>query len=139
MMSVTNDKALLYFFFQAKSSVFESVGHDGGHRKSLIPPVAFEVLPFICYYCISQNHWQKNYKMSGKQCFAWLNFLRLWQVKQDLLGISTKMVLKVDIESGKLYIKKSKDGPEDKYFVHNKSKWPHTCVGIHKQCSSGYK
>lgn len=32
------------------------------------------------------------------------------------------MFLKVDIESGKLYFKKSKDGPEDKYFVHNKSK-----------------
>lgn len=47
------------------------------------------------------------------------------------------MVLKVDIESGKLYIKKSKDGPEDKYFVHNKSKWHYTCVGFHKKCSSG--
>lgn len=32
------------------------------------------------------------------------------------------MSLKVDVESGKLFIKKSKDGPEDKYFVHNKSK-----------------
>uniref|UniRef100_A0A8C6KXA1 phosphatidylinositol-3,4,5-trisphosphate 5-phosphatase n=1 Tax=Nothobranchius furzeri TaxID=105023 RepID=A0A8C6KXA1_NOTFU len=41
-------------------------------------------------------------------------------VKQESLGISTKMVLKVDVESGKLYFKKSKDGPEDKYFVHNK-------------------
>ncbi|XP_034560241.1 phosphatidylinositol 3,4,5-trisphosphate 5-phosphatase 1 [Notolabrus celidotus] len=68
---------------KAKSFVFESVGHEGGHRKSLIPPVVFEV-------------------------------------KQDSLGISTKMFLKVDVESGKLYFKKSKDGPEDKYFVHNK-------------------
>uniref|UniRef100_UPI0037E90BDC phosphatidylinositol 3,4,5-trisphosphate 5-phosphatase 1 n=1 Tax=Semicossyphus pulcher TaxID=241346 RepID=UPI0037E90BDC len=68
---------------KAKSSVFESVGFDGGHRKSLIPPATFEV-------------------------------------KQDSLGISTKMFLKVDVESGKLYFKKSKDGPEDKYFVHNK-------------------
>ncbi|XP_037530930.1 phosphatidylinositol 3,4,5-trisphosphate 5-phosphatase 1 [Nematolebias whitei] len=68
---------------KVKGSVFESVGYEGGHRKSLIPPVAFEV-------------------------------------KQESLGISTKMVLKVDIESGKLYFKKSKDGPEDKYFVHNK-------------------
>ncbi|XP_020487590.1 phosphatidylinositol 3,4,5-trisphosphate 5-phosphatase 1 [Labrus bergylta] len=68
---------------KAKSSVFESVGHDGGHRKSLIPTVTFEV-------------------------------------KQESLGISTKMFLKVDVESGKLYFKKSKDGPEDKYFVHNK-------------------
>uniref|UniRef100_A0A3P9PRC6 phosphatidylinositol-3,4,5-trisphosphate 5-phosphatase n=1 Tax=Poecilia reticulata TaxID=8081 RepID=A0A3P9PRC6_POERE len=68
---------------KAKSSVFEAVGYDGGHRKSLIPIVSFEV-------------------------------------KQELLGISTKMVLKVDVESGKLFFKKSKDGPEDKYFVHNK-------------------
>lgn len=49
-------------------------------------------------------------------------FLFLPQVKQESLGISTKMFLKVDVESGKLYFKKSKDGPEDKYFVHNKSK-----------------
>ncbi|XP_030584033.1 phosphatidylinositol 3,4,5-trisphosphate 5-phosphatase 1 [Archocentrus centrarchus] len=44
----------------------------------------------------------------------------MFEVKQESLGISTKMFLKVDIESGKLYFKKSKDGPEDKYFVHNK-------------------
>ncbi|KAG8003514.1 Phosphatidylinositol 3 [Nibea albiflora] len=69
---------------KAKSSVCESVGYDGGgHRKSLIPLVTFEV-------------------------------------KQESLGISTKMFLKVDVESGKLYFKKSKDGPEDKFFVHNK-------------------
>ncbi|XP_041862783.1 phosphatidylinositol 3,4,5-trisphosphate 5-phosphatase 1 isoform X2 [Melanotaenia boesemani] len=68
---------------KAKSSVFESAGHDGGHRKSLIPVVTFEV-------------------------------------KQESLGISTKMLLKVDVEDGKIYFKKSKDGPEDKYFVHNK-------------------
>ncbi|XP_073332446.1 phosphatidylinositol 3,4,5-trisphosphate 5-phosphatase 1 [Pagrus major] len=68
---------------KAKSSLFESVGYEGGHRKSLIPPVTFEV-------------------------------------KQESLGISTKMFLKVDVESGKLYFKKSKDGTEDKYFVHNK-------------------
>ncbi|KAE8294422.1 Phosphatidylinositol 3,4,5-trisphosphate 5-phosphatase 1 [Larimichthys crocea] len=43
-----------------------------------------------------------------------------FEVKQESLGISTKMFLKVDVESGKLYFKKSKDGPEDKYFVHNK-------------------
>uniref|UniRef100_A0A7N8XG99 phosphatidylinositol-3,4,5-trisphosphate 5-phosphatase n=1 Tax=Mastacembelus armatus TaxID=205130 RepID=A0A7N8XG99_9TELE len=68
---------------QAKSAVFESVGYEGGHRKSLIPMVTFEV-------------------------------------KQESLGISTKMFLKVDVESGKLFFKKSKEGPEDKYFVHNK-------------------
>lgn len=49
-------------------------------------------------------------------------FLCNWQVKQESLGIPTKMSLKVDVESGKLYFKKSKDGPEDKCFVHNKSK-----------------
>ncbi|XP_069006964.1 phosphatidylinositol 3,4,5-trisphosphate 5-phosphatase 1 [Embiotoca jacksoni] len=43
-----------------------------------------------------------------------------FEVKQESLGISTKMFLKVDVESGKLFFKKSKDGPEDKYFVHNK-------------------
>lgn len=32
------------------------------------------------------------------------------------------MFLKVDVESGKLFLKKSKDGPDDKFFVHNKSK-----------------
>ncbi|GAA6102568.1 phosphatidylinositol 3,4,5-trisphosphate 5-phosphatase 1 isoform X1 [Tachysurus ichikawai] len=68
---------------KAKNTVFESAGYDGGHRKSLIPPVIFEV-------------------------------------KSDSLGISNKMFLKVDVESGKVYFKKSKDGPEDKYFVHNK-------------------
>ncbi|KAM9762605.1 phosphatidylinositol 3,4,5-trisphosphate 5-phosphatase 1 isoform 1-T1 [Menidia menidia] len=44
----------------------------------------------------------------------------IFEVKQESLGISTKMFLKVDVESGKLYLKKSKDGPEEKYFVHNK-------------------
>ncbi|KAF7711757.1 hypothetical protein HF521_000768 [Silurus meridionalis] len=68
---------------KAKTTVFESAGYDGGHRKSLIPPVTFEV-------------------------------------KSDSLGISNKMFLKVDVESGKVYFKKSRDGPEDKYFVHNK-------------------
>ncbi|XP_062852571.1 phosphatidylinositol 3,4,5-trisphosphate 5-phosphatase 1 [Trichomycterus rosablanca] len=68
---------------KAKNTLFEAVGYDGGHRKSLIPPVIFEV-------------------------------------KSDTLGISTKMFLKVDVESGKVYFKKTKDGPEDKYFVHNK-------------------
>lgn len=42
-------------------------------------------------------------------------------MKSDSLGISNKMFLKVDVEGGKVYFKKSKDGPEDKYFVHNKS------------------
>lgn len=45
------------------------------------------------------------------------------QVKSELLGLTTKMFLKVDVETGKIYFKKSKDGPEDKYFVHNKSQY----------------
>uniref|UniRef100_A0A8C9Y0V2 phosphatidylinositol-3,4,5-trisphosphate 5-phosphatase n=1 Tax=Sander lucioperca TaxID=283035 RepID=A0A8C9Y0V2_SANLU len=68
---------------KTKSSMFESGGYEGGHRKSLIPLVTFEV-------------------------------------KQESLAIPTKMFLKVDVESGKLFLKKSKDGPEDKFFVHNK-------------------
>nr|XP_046248316.1 phosphatidylinositol 3,4,5-trisphosphate 5-phosphatase 1 [Scatophagus argus] len=68
---------------KAKSSMLESFGYEGGHRKSIIPCVTFEV-------------------------------------KQESLGISTKMFLKVDVESGKLYFKKSKDGPDDKNMAHNK-------------------
>lgn len=36
------------------------------------------------------------------------------------------MFLKIDVEGGKLYFKKSKEGAEEKYFVHNKSKSPDT-------------
>ncbi|XP_077390371.1 phosphatidylinositol 3,4,5-trisphosphate 5-phosphatase 1 [Festucalex cinctus] len=70
---------------KAINAVCNSVGYEGGHRhrKSLIPPVVFEV-------------------------------------KQESLGIPTKMFMKVDVEGGKLYIKKAKDAPDDKYFVHNK-------------------
>ncbi|XP_056132102.1 phosphatidylinositol 3,4,5-trisphosphate 5-phosphatase 1 isoform X2 [Lampris incognitus] len=42
------------------------------------------------------------------------------KVKSESLGISTKMYIKVDVESGKVFFKKARDGPEDKYFVHNK-------------------
>ncbi|XP_042178783.1 phosphatidylinositol 3,4,5-trisphosphate 5-phosphatase 1 [Oncorhynchus tshawytscha] len=68
---------------KAKAALFESVGYDGSHRKSLIPPITFEV-------------------------------------KSELLGLTNKMFIKVDVETGKIYFKKYKDGPEDKYFVHNK-------------------
>ncbi|KAK7889047.1 hypothetical protein WMY93_024607 [Mugilogobius chulae] len=68
---------------KARGAVYGSAGYEGGHRKSLIPAVTFEV-------------------------------------KQESLGIATKMFLKVDVESGKLFYKKAKDGPEDKYYVHNK-------------------
>ncbi|XP_045415558.1 phosphatidylinositol 3,4,5-trisphosphate 5-phosphatase 1 [Lemur catta] len=58
-------------------------GPESSHRRSLIPPVTFEV-------------------------------------KSESLGIPQKMQLKVDVESGKLIIKKSKDGSEDKFYSHKK-------------------
>ncbi|NWT87233.1 SHIP1 phosphatase, partial [Lanius ludovicianus] len=58
-------------------------GPDLTHRRSLIPPVTFEV-------------------------------------KTDSLGIFSKIQLKVDVEMGKLIIKRSKDGPEDKFYTHKK-------------------
>ncbi|XP_049744426.1 phosphatidylinositol 3,4,5-trisphosphate 5-phosphatase 1 isoform X2 [Elephas maximus indicus] len=58
-------------------------GHECPHRRTLIPPVTFEV-------------------------------------KSESLGIPQKVQLKVDVESGKLIIKKSKDGPEDKFYNHKK-------------------
>ncbi|CAD7686772.1 unnamed protein product [Nyctereutes procyonoides] len=58
-------------------------GPESPHRRSLIPPVTFEV-------------------------------------KSESLGIPQKLQLKVDVESGKLIIKKSKDGSEDKFYTHNK-------------------
>lgn len=33
--------------------MFESVGYDGGHRKSLIPPVTFEVRKSIQQYFLN--------------------------------------------------------------------------------------
>ncbi|XP_040204870.1 phosphatidylinositol 3,4,5-trisphosphate 5-phosphatase 1 isoform X1 [Rana temporaria] len=53
------------------------------HRRSLIPPIIFEV-------------------------------------KADSLGIFQKTHLKVDVETGKLVIKKSKDGPDDKCYPSKK-------------------
>ncbi|CAL8344474.1 phosphatidylinositol 3,4,5-trisphosphate 5-phosphatase 1 isoform X3 [Gadus morhua] len=67
---------------KAKGAVIESVGVDGGQKRSLIPPT--------------------------------------FEVKSDSLGISTKLFLKVDVETGRLYFKKSKDGSEDKYYLQNK-------------------
>ncbi|OXB65313.1 hypothetical protein ASZ78_001620 [Callipepla squamata] len=58
-------------------------GPDSTHRRSLIPPVTFEV-------------------------------------KADSLGIFSKIHLKVDVEMGKLVIKRAKDGPEDKFYTHKK-------------------
>ncbi|XP_055977855.1 LOW QUALITY PROTEIN: phosphatidylinositol 3,4,5-trisphosphate 5-phosphatase 1 [Sorex fumeus] len=43
-----------------------------------------------------------------------------FEVKAESLGIPQKLQLKVDVESGKLIIKKSKDGSEDKFYGHKK-------------------
>ncbi|XP_061744534.1 phosphatidylinositol 3,4,5-trisphosphate 5-phosphatase 1 isoform X2 [Nerophis ophidion] len=77
------NKVLYSLEEKAKNAAFDSVGYERGQRKSLIPPVVFEV-------------------------------------KQESLGISTKMFMKVDVEGGKLHITKLKDGPDDKYFAHDK-------------------
>ncbi|PKU36471.1 phosphatidylinositol -trisphosphate 5-phosphatase 1 [Limosa lapponica baueri] len=42
------------------------------------------------------------------------------KVKGDSLGIFSKIHLKVDVEMGKLIIKRAKDGPEDKFYTHKK-------------------
>uniref|UniRef100_A0AAZ3SST6 phosphatidylinositol-3,4,5-trisphosphate 5-phosphatase n=1 Tax=Oncorhynchus tshawytscha TaxID=74940 RepID=A0AAZ3SST6_ONCTS len=57
---------------------------------------------------------------SNVLCFGLITQGQVHFVKSELLGLTTKMFLKVDVETGKIYFKKSKDGPEDKYFVHNK-------------------
>ncbi|XP_038671329.1 phosphatidylinositol 3,4,5-trisphosphate 5-phosphatase 1-like [Scyliorhinus canicula] len=44
----------------------------------------------------------------------------VFEVKLDSFGIFLKIHLKVDIENGKLIIKKSKDGPEEKFYNHNR-------------------
>lgn len=75
------------------------------------------------------------HEYSNSVCLVYLTcFLFHLQVKQESLAIPTKMFLKVDVESGRLYLKKSKDGPEDKYFVHNKSKT--SVFSPSKQCGS---
>uniref|UniRef100_A0A8C7YYT6 Inositol polyphosphate-5-phosphatase D n=1 Tax=Oryzias sinensis TaxID=183150 RepID=A0A8C7YYT6_9TELE len=92
-----------------------SPGPGSFSKQSLIPVVTFEVIhSFILNH---QTGKTKSKKASGSCSLFDDNPL---QVKQESIGMSTKMFLKVDVESGKLYFKKSKDGPEDKYFVHNK-------------------
>lgn len=49
-------------------------------------------------------------------------------MKAESLGIPQKLQLKVDVESGKLIIKKSKDGSEDKFYSHKKSKVPRNAL-----------
>uniref|UniRef100_A0A674I2H5 phosphatidylinositol-3,4,5-trisphosphate 5-phosphatase n=1 Tax=Terrapene triunguis TaxID=2587831 RepID=A0A674I2H5_9SAUR len=80
-VSSTGRNTHMHEFLQVKTLLIE--GPDSTHRRSLIPPVTFEV-------------------------------------KADSLGISQKIHLKVDVELGKLIIKKAKDGPEDKFYNHKK-------------------
>lgn len=59
------------------------------------------------------------------------------KVKSESLGISQKMHLKVDVESGKLIVKKSKDGSEDKFYSHKKSKPPNPEAHTHVRVLCG--
>ncbi|XP_049625310.1 phosphatidylinositol 3,4,5-trisphosphate 5-phosphatase 1 [Suncus etruscus] len=43
-----------------------------------------------------------------------------FEVKAESLAIPQKLQLKVDVESGKMIVKKSKDGSEDKFYCHKK-------------------
>uniref|UniRef100_A0A8C4V5R7 phosphatidylinositol-3,4,5-trisphosphate 5-phosphatase n=1 Tax=Falco tinnunculus TaxID=100819 RepID=A0A8C4V5R7_FALTI len=45
---------------------------------------------------------------------------KLLTLLSDSLGIFSKIHLKVDVEMGKLIIKRAKDGPEDKFYTHKK-------------------
>uniref|UniRef100_A0A665U217 phosphatidylinositol-3,4,5-trisphosphate 5-phosphatase n=1 Tax=Echeneis naucrates TaxID=173247 RepID=A0A665U217_ECHNA len=71
--------------------------------------------------CLDADQVQNgNPNLPGLQKLILSIFNRAVDHHQESLGLPTKMFLKVDVESGKLFFKKSKDGPEDKYYVHNK-------------------
>nr|XP_033814736.1 phosphatidylinositol 3,4,5-trisphosphate 5-phosphatase 1 [Geotrypetes seraphini] len=87
--NLTNTVTKLSQLISLLSSIEDKVkvalidGPDVTHRRSLIPPITFEV-------------------------------------KSESLGIPQKMHLKVDVEMGKLIIKKAKDGPDDKFYSNKK-------------------
>ncbi|XP_006893594.1 PREDICTED: phosphatidylinositol 3,4,5-trisphosphate 5-phosphatase 1 [Elephantulus edwardii] len=83
MMAKLSQLTSLLSSIEDKVKALLHEGPESPHRRSLIPPVTFEV-------------------------------------KSESLGIPQKVQLKVDVESGKLIIKKSKDGPEDKFYSHKK-------------------
>ncbi|XP_030072015.1 phosphatidylinositol 3,4,5-trisphosphate 5-phosphatase 1 [Microcaecilia unicolor] len=87
--NLTNTVTKLSQLISLLSSIEDKVkvalidGPEVTHRRSLIPPITFEV-------------------------------------KSESLGIPQKMHLKVDVEMGKLIIKKGKDGPDDKFYSNKK-------------------
>lgn len=83
MMSKLNQLTSMVSSLEEKVKTVLMEGSAVKHRRSLIPPIIFEV-------------------------------------KADSLGIFQKTHLKVDVETGKLVIKKSKDGPDDKCYPSKK-------------------
>ncbi|XP_075717426.1 phosphatidylinositol 3,4,5-trisphosphate 5-phosphatase 1 isoform X1 [Rhinoderma darwinii] len=83
MMSKLNQLTSMVTSLEEKVKTVLMEGAAVKHRRSLIPPIIFEV-------------------------------------KVDSLGISQKTHLKVDVETGKLIIKKAKDGPDEKYYMSKK-------------------
>ncbi|XP_069831621.1 phosphatidylinositol 3,4,5-trisphosphate 5-phosphatase 1 isoform X2 [Dendropsophus ebraccatus] len=83
MMSKLNQLTSMVSSLEEKVKTVLMEGAAVKHRRSLIPPIIFEV-------------------------------------KVDSLGISQKTHLKVDVETGKLIIKKAKDGPDEKYYTSKK-------------------
>ncbi|XP_029472032.1 phosphatidylinositol 3,4,5-trisphosphate 5-phosphatase 1 isoform X3 [Rhinatrema bivittatum] len=87
--NLTNTVSKLSQLISLLSSIEDKVkialidGPEVTHRRSLIPPITFEV-------------------------------------KAEYLGIPQKMQIKVDVELGKLIIKKAKDGPDDKFYNNKK-------------------
>lgn len=126
-LSLTDrEKTLLLSLFRPKvlfsrpSAMMEATGNLS-YRLFLLRCFPFS-FSFFFFLKLNFNDAKKQDKTYAGLWFYLIWFFLDWQVKQESLGISTKMFLKVDVESGKLFFKKSKDGPEDKYFVHNKSK-----------------
>ncbi|XP_071999372.1 phosphatidylinositol 3,4,5-trisphosphate 5-phosphatase 1 isoform X2 [Engystomops pustulosus] len=83
MMSKLNQLTSMVSSLEEKVKTVLMEGAAVKHRRSLIPPIIFEV-------------------------------------KVDSLGISQKTHLKVDVETGKLVIKKAKDGPDEKFYTSKK-------------------
>ncbi|XP_068136794.1 phosphatidylinositol 3,4,5-trisphosphate 5-phosphatase 1 isoform X2 [Hyperolius riggenbachi] len=83
MMSKLTQLTSMVSSLEEKVKTVLMEGSQVKHRRSLLPPIIFEV-------------------------------------KADYLGISQKTHLKVDVETGKLVIKKAKDGPDDKSYHSRK-------------------
>ncbi|KAJ7426099.1 Phosphatidylinositol 3,4,5-trisphosphate 5-phosphatase 1 [Willisornis vidua] len=90
---------------ESVQKVFEQQLHPGVHQRSQMLGEASPV----------------NIVLKLNQLISLLSSIEE-KVKADSLGIFSKIQLKVDVEMGKLIIKRSKDGPEDKFYTHKKSK-----------------